>query len=490
MAEGYPPIGRPGEGGEGGEDKLDKVSLDPQTVAGSVEFMKDLTIPSSSLILGKDGAKVSSAGRSLSFIDARERNTLFAQYSYDNAGGDQAYYWDIDSLQVFNICPDDTVTLSDPQEMAFSGAGGNSLTRAFLVIPKTTGILRVQAWEGTDDTGPVLTDNSYEVGLAAINTSVDLDLPAGQITETGDMQFVRFSGVQLGGSLSQSAGSFVGQEAPFLETGVQLLTKILLPSTTDLDLKEDKVNKGIANGYAPLDSSSHVPAANLPSYVDDVLEFADLASFPVTGETGKIYIALDTNLTYRWSGSVYVELTDTTAIWGNVSGDLNNQTDLQNALNAKVDDTEFTDSNIKTKYENNADTNAFTDTEKTKLDSLNPGLGYVFTTWGANMQNTGRYPTLNGAANGPEQSSLGIWTDAIVPAAGTIEALTYNMGTGDNTTVLKIIKNGAVAHTFTCTGARDVETDIGVTVSIGDRVAIEYDAGMKPAGSFYSVYIN
>ncbi len=51
-----------------------------------------------------------------------------------------------------------------------------------------------------------------------------------------------------------------------------------------------------------------VPASQLPSYVDDVLEFANLAAFPVTGETGKIYIALDTNRQYRWTGSVYVQI--------------------------------------------------------------------------------------------------------------------------------------------------------------------------------------
>lgn len=51
-----------------------------------------------------------------------------------------------------------------------------------------------------------------------------------------------------------------------------------------------------------------VPSSQLPSYVDDVLEFADLASFPATGETGKIYLALDTNSTYRWTGSVYVKI--------------------------------------------------------------------------------------------------------------------------------------------------------------------------------------
>ena len=53
-----------------------------------------------------------------------------------------------------------------------------------------------------------------------------------------------------------------------------------------------------------------VPASQLPAYVDDVLEFANLAAFPVTGESGKIYVALDTNFTYRWGGSVYVKISD------------------------------------------------------------------------------------------------------------------------------------------------------------------------------------
>lgn len=57
---------------------------------------------------------------------------------------------------------------------------------------------------------------------------------------------------------------------------------------------------------ATLDGSGKVPAAQLPSYVDDVLEFANLAAFPVMGESGKIYVAIDTGFTYRWSGSQYV----------------------------------------------------------------------------------------------------------------------------------------------------------------------------------------
>lgn len=65
---------------------------------------------------------------------------------------------------------------------------------------------------------------------------------------------------------------------------------------------------GAANGIAPLDSGTKIAAAYLPSYVDDVVEAANFAALPGTGETGKIYVTLDTNKTYRWGGSAYVEI--------------------------------------------------------------------------------------------------------------------------------------------------------------------------------------
>lgn len=51
-----------------------------------------------------------------------------------------------------------------------------------------------------------------------------------------------------------------------------------------------------------------VPSSQLPSFVDDVLEYATVSKFPTTGESGKIYVATSTNKTYRWSGSAYVEV--------------------------------------------------------------------------------------------------------------------------------------------------------------------------------------
>ena len=101
-----------------------------------------------------------------------------------------------------------------------------------------------------------------------------------------------------------------------------------------------KREKGAANGVATLDGSGLVPAAQLPSYVDDVIEVADFASLPGTGETGKIYVTIDNGKTFRWTGSVYVEIST------------------------------LAEAEIKALYEANADTNAFTDALLTKLNNI------------------------------------------------------------------------------------------------------------------------
>lgn len=92
---------------------------------------------------------------------------------------------------------------------------------------------------------------------------------------------------------------------------------------TALNLKLNTSLKGAANGLAELDSAGKVPAAQLPSFVDDVLEgyyynskfYKEAAhTTEITGETGKIYVDLPTNKTYRWSGTAYVVISDTIAL--------------------------------------------------------------------------------------------------------------------------------------------------------------------------------
>ena len=85
-------------------------------------------------------------------------------------------------------------------------------------------------------------------------------------------------------------------------------------AVTDIAGKLDASRVGVSGGVAELDENGKVPSAQLPSFVDDVLERASLSAFPSPGESGKIYVAVDTNLSYRWSGSGYVEISPSLAL--------------------------------------------------------------------------------------------------------------------------------------------------------------------------------
>jgi len=118
----------------------------------------------------------------------------------------------------------------------------------------------------------------------------------GTVREIGGRKYVdKLNGIEAGAEVN-AVDSVNGQ------TGAVTL------GVSDISGAEDTANKGQANGYASLDSSGLVPSSQLPSYVDDVIEGANLAAFPSTGATGKIYVAVDTGKTYRWSGSTYVEI--------------------------------------------------------------------------------------------------------------------------------------------------------------------------------------
>lgn len=107
--------------------------------------------------------------------------------------------------------------------------------------------------------------------------------------------------------------------------------------TNDSQVKRSEM--GASNGVATLDSNGKVPTSQLPSYVDDVLEYNAKSNFPTTGETGKIYVAKDTNVVYRWSGSSYVEISSSLALGETsstaYSGDKGktNATNIANILN-------------------------------------------------------------------------------------------------------------------------------------------------------------
>lgn len=112
----------------------------------------------------------------------------------------------------------------------------------------------------------------------------------------------------------------LADEAKKLETAVKI-NGVEFDGSADITINaEDSTpriaesEKGVANGVATLDANGLVPTAQLPSYVDDVLSYTSKTAFPAEGETGKIYVAEDTNLIYRWAvasngnGGSYIEI--------------------------------------------------------------------------------------------------------------------------------------------------------------------------------------
>lgn len=139
----------------------------------------------------------------------------------------------------------------------------------------------------------------------------------------------------LGTAATANTGAEQG-DVPVIQSGGKLLETIIpdlsgtyVPVTTTINGKPLSENvslsaadvgavpaseKGQPNGVATLGRDGKVPSSQLPSFVDDVQEYPTRGDFPETGKDGTIYVAEDTNLTYRWSGSAYVEISPSLAL--------------------------------------------------------------------------------------------------------------------------------------------------------------------------------
>lgn len=225
--------------------------------------------------------------------------------------------------------------------------------------------------------------------------------------------------------------------------------------------------KGAANGVAELDSSGKVPSSQLPSYVDDVLEYDSQSAFPSTGETGKIYVAKDTNKSYRWTGSAYSQ----------IKGDL--------AL-GETSSTAYRGDRGKAAYDHSQSTHARTDATKTEASSTNgnikingtetkvythPGSGtnpHGTTKSDVGLGNVGNFKAVSTVANqglsdtekANARTNIGAGTSSF---SGSYNDLTNKptIPTVNNAT-LTIQKNGTTVKTFTANASSNVTANITV----------------------------
>jgi len=165
----------------------------------------------------------------------------------------------------------------------------------------------------------VLAAPNDSAGVPVFRALVAADIPTLNQNTTGNAATATTLAtgrtISLTGDVAYTSGAFDGSSNV---TGTATLASVgtagtYTKVTTDAKGRVTSGTTLVATDIPALDAAKittgTIDAARLPSYVDDVLEGANLAAFPATGETGKIYVALDTNKTYRWSGSAYVYIT-------------------------------------------------------------------------------------------------------------------------------------------------------------------------------------
>ena len=156
-----------------------------------------------------------------------------------------------------------------------------------------------QGWTGQDKALIIQLENIFnELYRICDRLGVDIDdLGAAKADKVASATDGHFASLDENGNLEDS-----GHEHD------DYVTEVSFDATTNKIIRIKAGTSSDIATVATLDGNGKVPSSQLPSYVDDVEEYADRAHFPTTGETDKIYVAVDTGFTYRWSGTQYVRL--------------------------------------------------------------------------------------------------------------------------------------------------------------------------------------
>ena len=292
------------------------------------------------------------------------------------------------------------------------------------------------------------------------------------------------------------AGIPTGAQANVIET-VQLNGSSITPSNKTVNVQVSKSTVGLAkvtndaqvkrsemgkaNGVATLDSAGKVPAAQLPSYVDDVVEgyysggkfytskdSSGNYSGEITGETGKIYVNLNDSKTYRWSGTAYAVISETLALGETSSTAYPGNKGAANASDiAKIKD----GTTVVPKATSAANVNGYT-----VATSVPAGAKFTDTTYsdmkGATGSAAGTHGLVPAPAAGANTKFLrgdGTWqntpnTDthhtakAVIGASATSQS---NVTAATNNPFLNIVENGAIrsSNQIKGAGATTVTTD-------------------------------
>ena len=229
---------------------------------------------------------------------------------------------------------------------------------------------------------------------------------------------------------------------------------------TQIDGKVSSTLLGAANGVATLGADGKVPSGQLPSYVDDIVEYANQAAFPATGEASKIYVDQSTGSAYRWSGSVYFDISsastaDTavklaTARTISLSGGVTGSTTFDGSTNVTIAATVANDSHTHSNYQP-------VDATLTALAGVSTAANKLIYATGADTFSTADLTAagralLDDADASTQRTTLGLGDSATKntgTTAGTVAAGDHDhTGTYARTLPATVVSTGTTASAF------------------------------------------
>lgn len=190
------------------------------------------------------------------------------------------------------------------------------ITKTDLASAVQTSLGKADSAVQHSDLADVATSGSYKdlINTPWVPTSEEFSLLSGKVTSAQeDIESTKEVVNTLGTDLSDLQDALEAEESRAFGAETQLQTNINAVKKT-AEAAIPATQKGANGGVATLGTDGKIPENQLPSYVDDVVEYENRATFPTTGESGKIYVAIDTNLTYRWSGTAYVQISSSLAL--------------------------------------------------------------------------------------------------------------------------------------------------------------------------------
>ncbi|MCP4122217.1 MAG: hypothetical protein GY751_10730, partial [Bacteroidetes bacterium] len=176
-----------------------------------------LEVSSGTLYLGESGVNISSGSEVMNFISAAGVSHYFHGISYDDTGSNPPAFWKFPALSQIPLADVFDTALSDPQTLHTTNTL-NVAVKEYTLIPAATGVMRVQTWLGTDDTGPNIVDAYITVEAGDVGNPTPFQAPNNTFAVVGQKSYTRFSGVQLYGGV-QTSGVFTGAITSVVDNG-------------------------------------------------------------------------------------------------------------------------------------------------------------------------------------------------------------------------------------------------------------------------------